>query len=265
MILTPRTTPTAPWARGCSGEKSASGIFLYISKNRVGKTAAKSLKPRLVKSAVFTKSASGVRYYGFRYYNPNIGRWPSRDPIAERGGVNLYGYVGNDPVNGVDALGLEVAYANHQVQSPFPWYHSKLIITPSNQAQYANDPRFPNVDKNGQRYATLGAGPVDGKLKSGANRERDVSMDKCNLKTLPLPSRYKDEDQAIEELFRLNEEYNKNRSDYTLFPASWTGEYNSNSYISGLISAAGYDWFSNTGANTPGWYPNWVPGSSFGK
>ena len=90
LILTPRTTPTAPWARGCSGEKSASGIFLYISKNRVGKTAAKSLKPRLVKSAVFTKSASGVRYYGFRYDNPNTGRWLSRDPLGENGGANLW-------------------------------------------------------------------------------------------------------------------------------------------------------------------------------
>jgi hypothetical protein len=90
MILTPRTTPTAPWARGCSGEKSASGIFLYISKNRVGKTGAKSLKKRLVKLAVFTKSASGVRYYGFRYYNPSTGRWLNRDPIAEAGGLNLW-------------------------------------------------------------------------------------------------------------------------------------------------------------------------------
>jgi len=110
MILTPRTTPTAPWALGCSGEKSASGIFLYISKNRVGKTATKSLKTRLVKSAVFTKSASGVRYYGFRYYNPNTGRWPNRDPIQEQGGLNLYGMVGNNPVNSWDYLGLAANY-----------------------------------------------------------------------------------------------------------------------------------------------------------
>jgi hypothetical protein len=36
-----------------------------------------------------------------------MGRWINRDPIAERGGVNLYGFVENDPVNGVDPLGLE--------------------------------------------------------------------------------------------------------------------------------------------------------------
>ncbi|RYD76336.1 MAG: RHS repeat-associated core domain-containing protein, partial [Verrucomicrobiaceae bacterium] len=46
-----------------------------------------------------------VAYYGYRYYDPVIGRWPSRDPIGERGGVNLYGFVGNDGVNQWDYLG----------------------------------------------------------------------------------------------------------------------------------------------------------------
>ena len=34
------------------------------------------------------------------------GRWPSRDPIGERGGINLYGMVGNNAVNRLDVLGL---------------------------------------------------------------------------------------------------------------------------------------------------------------
>jgi RHS repeat-associated protein len=48
-------------------------------------------------------------YYGYRYYDPNTGRWPSRDPIAEEGGINLYGFVGNDGVNWVDLLGMRGA------------------------------------------------------------------------------------------------------------------------------------------------------------
>ena len=47
-------------------------------------------------------------YYGYRYYDPQTGRWPSRDPIGERGGVNLYGFVGNDGVNQIDYLGQQV-------------------------------------------------------------------------------------------------------------------------------------------------------------
>jgi RHS repeat-associated protein len=42
----------------------------------------------------------------FRAYDPSIGRWLSRDPIGERGGLNLYGYVGNRPTMAVDPLGL---------------------------------------------------------------------------------------------------------------------------------------------------------------
>jgi RHS repeat-associated protein len=49
-----------------------------------------------------------VNYYGYRYYDPATGRWPSRDPIEERGGLNLYGFVGNGGVNKFDLLGNEV-------------------------------------------------------------------------------------------------------------------------------------------------------------
>jgi RHS repeat-associated protein len=48
---------------------------------------------------------AGVTYYGYRYYDPLTGRWPSRDPIGEEGGVNLYGFVGNDPNSDIDVLG----------------------------------------------------------------------------------------------------------------------------------------------------------------
>jgi len=49
---------------------------------------------------------SGLVYYGYRWYDPLTGRWPSRDPIEERGGVNLYGMVGNGMVNLSDYFGL---------------------------------------------------------------------------------------------------------------------------------------------------------------
>jgi RHS repeat-associated protein len=42
----------------------------------------------------------------FRIYNSNLGRWISRDPIGEAGGINLYEYVGNNVANATDPLGL---------------------------------------------------------------------------------------------------------------------------------------------------------------
>ena len=49
-----------------------------------------------------------IHYYGYRYYDAVSGRWTSRDPVGERGGVNLYGFVGNDGVDCRDYLGLEL-------------------------------------------------------------------------------------------------------------------------------------------------------------
>ena len=40
----------------------------------------------------------------FRYYDPAIGRWLTRDPIGYEGGVNLYGYVEGNPVNWIIEL-----------------------------------------------------------------------------------------------------------------------------------------------------------------
>ncbi len=45
---------------------------------------------------------------GHRYYTPREGRFINRDPIEESGGLNLYGFVGNNPVNGWDLLGMFV-------------------------------------------------------------------------------------------------------------------------------------------------------------
>jgi len=71
-------------------------------------------------STKWTDAESGLVCYGYRYYDPSTGRWPNRDPIGEpgfelmrrrRGRVpsldgNLYGFVGNNPINLFDALGL---------------------------------------------------------------------------------------------------------------------------------------------------------------
>lgn len=54
----------------------------------------------------FQDMESDLVYYGHRYYSSASGRWLTRDPLAEAGGINLYGSVDNDPVGWVDGLGL---------------------------------------------------------------------------------------------------------------------------------------------------------------
>ncbi|MEN3943017.1 RHS repeat-associated core domain-containing protein [Prosthecobacter sp. SYSU 5D2] len=63
--------------------------------------------PPLGFSTKYEDEETGLLYYGYRYYSPEMGRWISRDPIGERGGINLYGMVHNDPVNRVDVLGRQ--------------------------------------------------------------------------------------------------------------------------------------------------------------
>ena len=59
-------------------------------------------------STKYQDDETGLLYYGYRFYNPTDGRWPSRDPIEERGGVNTYGFVENRPQSACDTLGLTV-------------------------------------------------------------------------------------------------------------------------------------------------------------
>jgi RHS repeat-associated protein len=54
----------------------------------------------------FWHAPSGLDLTENRAYDPNLGRWISPDPIAEGGGENYYTYVGNNPINFMDPLGL---------------------------------------------------------------------------------------------------------------------------------------------------------------
>ena len=56
-------------------------------------------------STKYMDAETGLNYYGYRYYNPSTGRWLSRDPVGEQGGVNLFEFAANDSINKCDQLG----------------------------------------------------------------------------------------------------------------------------------------------------------------
>jgi RHS repeat-associated protein len=51
---------------------------------------------------------TGLHYNYFRYYNPQTGRYITPDPIGLEGGINLFVYVANNPINFADPFGLRI-------------------------------------------------------------------------------------------------------------------------------------------------------------
>ena len=81
-------------------EYDAFGRFLKLS----GPMATAN---RLWFSSKELEPVTGDYYFGHRFYEPLLSRWLNRDPIGERGGANLYGFVGNSPLGVVDPFGWQ--------------------------------------------------------------------------------------------------------------------------------------------------------------
>ncbi|MBY4598831.1 hypothetical protein K3217_25285 [bacterium BD-1] len=67
--------------------------------------AQSGLMPSVGYAGMWQHHDSGINLTWYRGYQPAAGRWLSRDPIEESGGLNLFGYVGGDPMNYIDPDG----------------------------------------------------------------------------------------------------------------------------------------------------------------
>ncbi|UVM62173.1 RHS repeat domain-containing protein [Pseudomonas sp. B21-010] len=82
------------------------------------------------------RDASGLYYYGHRYYAPWLQRWISPDPAGAIDGLNLYCMVGNNPMRYVDHQGLVLNDAQGKEIDPVEWTkqdgeeRSKKMLTP---------------------------------------------------------------------------------------------------------------------------------------
>jgi len=74
------------------------------------------LDPNFIQPYTFTAREfdpeTGLHHYRERQYDSTTGRFTTEDPIEFEGGINFYAYVGNNPANFVDSLGLQEESAN---------------------------------------------------------------------------------------------------------------------------------------------------------
>jgi RHS repeat-associated protein len=103
-------------------------------------------------------AATGLYYYGYRFYDPLTGRWPSRDPIEESGGDNLYGFVLNQPSNYIDDKG----------EHPLLIIAILAVLADTISTAHAPGPEDPQIDPDPDFFFTSMLIPAERVLAVGS-------------------------------------------------------------------------------------------------
>ena len=96
---------------------------------------------------------SGLIYYNNRYYDSELGRFISQDPIFEEGGVNLYNFVENDPINHWDILGFFIV--NDAFEDNYP-NANNLLATLSNKTTNIEYDAFEEYEQANRMQVNMG-------------------------------------------------------------------------------------------------------------
>jgi RHS repeat-associated protein len=85
----------------------------------------------------FWDAGTRLYNYGYRYFDAEMGRWLTRDPIGERGGLNLYAMVRNRTIINIDILGKNEFIDN--------WFMNSLLPNTNVVRKKPNEESFYNV------------------------------------------------------------------------------------------------------------------------
>jgi RHS repeat-associated protein len=88
------------------GDSVGSGSSRYAISNCLSGTCGSSAGTGFGYDGYRYDPETGLYHTGARYYDPRLGRFLQPDPIGQKGGLNIYAYVGNSPLVFSDPRGL---------------------------------------------------------------------------------------------------------------------------------------------------------------
>jgi hypothetical protein len=201
---------------------------------------------------VFVRQFGASHYEGFVEGPPA----PKSSPATPAGTQ-----VQIEATQGTSFLEFGVRITSHLVQSPFRFMHTAIEIVPEDQDWCRN---HSDQETLGTCYFTISAGPtslIGGYLGSDLNRPSDNPANNDTIINIDPPDGMT-EAQLIDLLLQSDQNFNDNSLDYEYFPLSWTDGHNSNSYVSGLLAAAGITAPALDASDYPGWSKP-VPSENF--
>lgn len=101
-------------------------------------------------STKYLDAETGLYYYGYRFYSPELMRWINRDPIEEEGGENLYAFCENSPLQKFDIFGNDTCCRNGRKKECDQEYHWEGVVTQSS-ISYKLGGAYMIVDLNSNR------------------------------------------------------------------------------------------------------------------
>ena len=171
------STEPASERRNPTGKNRVWDFFRLSNETRPANRRQPAQQRRKIRPAAM-KTASGIPY------------WPSRDPIGEQGGMNLYGFLSNDGVNWIDLVGLKII-VRRPTEAPDPagsqW---RKIFANKDNDRIKKD--YPRIDQFEDDFAKFKKQIEESlaKLKECCDKHKDLLGETGACKLLSSPEEY---------------------------------------------------------------------------